>query len=291
MTRAGTKPGTKPGTLLDYGRRIDRVIAHIGAHLDDPLDLDRLAEVACFSPYHFHRIYRSMTGETAAETLRRLRLHRAAGHLVQGKRETALIARQAGYGSVAAFTRAFAQAYGITPAAYRQRGWLALPPAHPRHQEGTMHDVTIRELPPVRITGFDHIGPYMAIGTAFDRLSAWAAGRGLMGPGVRSFAAYLDDPSAVAPEKLRSFAGLLLDRPVEETDGVRSLDIRGGRYAVMLHKGPYAELEKAYQRLYGEWLPESGETPADAPCIEEYLNDPRGLPPEEWLTEIRVPLT
>ena len=51
-------------TQSDYGRRIDRVMRHIGEHLDDPLDLDRLAEVACFSPFHFHRIYRQVVGET-----------------------------------------------------------------------------------------------------------------------------------------------------------------------------------------------------------------------------------
>ena len=52
---------TKPLTVLDYSRRIERVIAHIGEHLHDSLDLDRLAAVACFSPFHFHRIYRSMS--------------------------------------------------------------------------------------------------------------------------------------------------------------------------------------------------------------------------------------
>lgn len=74
----------KPGTVRDYGRRVEKVAAHIASLLDEALDLDTLAAVASFSPCHVHRIYRYVTGETAADTLRRLRLHRAAGELMQG---------------------------------------------------------------------------------------------------------------------------------------------------------------------------------------------------------------
>ncbi len=74
----------KQATTLDYSRRLENVIRHMGSHLDGELDLAALAEIACLSPYHFHRVYAGMTGETAAETLRRLRLHRAASDLLDG---------------------------------------------------------------------------------------------------------------------------------------------------------------------------------------------------------------
>ncbi|HYG90861.1 MAG TPA: AraC family transcriptional regulator [Azospirillum sp.] len=281
---------TKSATTLDYSRRIERVVAHIGEHLDEPLDLERLAGVACFSPCHFHRIYRALTGETVADTLRRQRLHRAAGELVQGRRDIVLIARRAGYGSVEAFTRAFRQAYGIPPATYRQRGRLVPLEVSRQTLEDTMQDVTIRDLPPVRVAALRHSGPYMAIGTTFERLYAWAAGRGLLGPATRTFAVYYDDCDAVAPEALRSDACLQVGPEVAADGEVRITEIPGGRHAVLLHKGPYAELESVYRRLYRDWLPQSGETPADRPCFEEYLNSPRTLPPEEWLTEICLPL-
>ena len=68
-------------TYLD---RIERVRAHIRADLDAPLDLDALAEVACMSRFHWHRIYQAMSGETTAQTVRRLRLARAAEDLAPG---------------------------------------------------------------------------------------------------------------------------------------------------------------------------------------------------------------
>lgn len=49
---------------ITYEKRLKRVTDHIHAHLDDELDLDKLAEVACMSAYHWHRIYRAVLGET-----------------------------------------------------------------------------------------------------------------------------------------------------------------------------------------------------------------------------------
>ena len=82
----------KDATLDRHLDRIQRVIDHIVGHLDDPIDLDRLAAVACFSPHHFHRAYRYLLGETVAETVRRLRLHRAAGTLLGSETAVARVA-------------------------------------------------------------------------------------------------------------------------------------------------------------------------------------------------------
>ncbi|MBI2253434.1 MAG: AraC family transcriptional regulator [Proteobacteria bacterium] len=289
----------KPNTSLDYSRRIQRVIRYMGEHLDADLDLASLAEVAHLSPYHFHRIYAGMTGETAAESLRRLRLHRAAGSLIGSETPVRLIARAAGYGSVAAFTRAFQSAYGTPPATYRQRGFLVMdyseaPPASrnvtPEH---AMFNVTIRECQPVRLAAFRHQGHYLEIGSVFERLFAWAGPRGLMGPATRGIGIYYSDTASAPPAEWRSDACISVApgvTPPDDADGPRLIDLAGGRHAVLRHKGPYAELHHAYAWLFGQWLPGSGEVPADRPVFEEYLNNPRELPPEEWLTEINLPL-
>ena len=281
---------TKPLTVLDYSRRIERVVDHIADHLHEPLDLERLAAVACFSPYHFHRIYRAITGETAAEALRRLRLQRAAGELVEGHPAIARIARRAGYGSVAAFTRAFQAGYGIAPAAYRRQGRLVQPSPIPTATETAMYDVSIRDLQPVRLAALRHAGSYQEIGATFERLFAWAAGRGLMSQQTRAIGVYYDDPDGAPAAALRSDAGISVGPEVALENGLRLLEVSGGRYAVLHHQGPYAELNKAYRWLYREWLPQSGEQCADRPIFEEYLNNPRALPPEQWLTDICLPL-
>lgn len=108
-----------PRTLSDYAHRLERFAVYLAENLDHDVDLERLAEVACFSPFHFHRIYHALQGETVAETVRRMRLHRAAVQLIEGETSIERIAARAGYGSQAAFTRAFRSAYGAPPAAYR----------------------------------------------------------------------------------------------------------------------------------------------------------------------------
>jgi AraC family transcriptional regulator len=288
-------------TRTDYAMRLERVFRWLADHLDDTLDLARLADVAAMSPHHFHRIYHAMHGETAAETVRRLRLHRAAVELITGELPVARIAGRAGYGSQEAFTRAFKTAYGVPPARYRASFVPEPTPAGrfkrtgPTRAEDVMdttmtYQATIRETPAIRVAALAHRGDYMMIGSTFERLAALAGGQGLFEPSSRSFGIYYDDPAAVAREALRADACMTVPDTWMPSGDLRLLEIRGGRYAVTLHVGPYAELHFPYSWLYGTWLPQSGEEAADAPCIEAYLNDARAVPPSELRTEIWLPL-
>jgi AraC-like DNA-binding protein len=78
--------GTKPAARLsahrrEYERRVYRVMDYVQAHLDEDLTLEKLAGVAAFSPFHFHRVFASITGETLSDFIRRVRLERAASGL------------------------------------------------------------------------------------------------------------------------------------------------------------------------------------------------------------------
>jgi AraC family transcriptional regulator len=59
-----------------------RVVEHIDRHLDEPLELETLAGVAHFSPFHFHRLFSAWMGETLGEYVRRRRLEIAAQRLI-----------------------------------------------------------------------------------------------------------------------------------------------------------------------------------------------------------------
>lgn len=275
----------------DHAARIERAIAYIDAHLDGEVRLDGLASAACLSPFHFHRLYRAATGETPADTLRRRRLHRAAAELALGKTPLARIAKRAGYGSLAAFGRAFAAAYGTSPAAYRKRGRL-LPPdsLSPQAPENAMYDVEIRDLPARRVAGIRHTGPYIEIGGTFEKLNVRAGALGLIDAETLFIGVYYDDPGTVAAKDLRSEACLTVPGGFAGGGDLRVFDLAGGRHAILRFQGPYAELETPYNWLYRDWLPKSGEIAADRPPFEIYVNDCRVLPPAEWLTDICLPL-
>ena len=102
-----------------YQRHLDAVTDYIYAHLDDDLSLETLAHVSGFSRYHWHRIYRAVRGETAAQAVRRLRLERAAAMLTETSWSIERIAWKAGFTGTEIFSRAFLRSYGTTPGRFR----------------------------------------------------------------------------------------------------------------------------------------------------------------------------
>ncbi|WP_299399585.1 GyrI-like domain-containing protein [Pelagibius sp.] len=272
--------------------RFVRVSDYITAHLEEDLDLDRLAEVACLSPYHFHRCWHAFTGETLAQMVTRLRLHHAANALIKDDDPVEAVARAAGYGSAAAFTRAFSRAFGRSPAVYRTEGRLDPPItlSPPKEGNSAMHDVRIEEVEPVTLAAIRHVGPYLEVEKPFNQVFAWAMGAGQMGPETRVIGIYHDDPGAVAEEDLRSDVGISVEPGTAVKEPIHLVDVPGGRHAILRFKGAYAELLGAYNWFFGTWLPQSGEEPGDAPCMEYYLTNPREVAPADNITEIHMPL-
>jgi AraC family transcriptional regulator len=283
-------PITTARAWQSYEARFARVIAHIHDHLDDEIDLNRLAEIACLSPHHWHRVYHACHGETIAATVKRLRLHRAAGDLANTGMAVADVARRSGYPSVASFTRVFRQAFGLPPARFRAEG------GHLRFAPGTgatdglMRTVELRDQPALTLVTITHRGSYMAIGRAFDRLFGRLGAMGRLAPDLRMIAIYEDDPTAVAEAALRSRAGVVVRERFPAEAPLEFVEIAAGPYAALRHRGPYAEMRAAYLWLYGTWLPRSGREAADLPVLEEYLNSPRDTAPADLLTDMLLPL-
>src|SRR5262245_20131512 len=99
-----------------YRQRVNRVIDHIKDHLTEPLPIDKLARLAHFSPFHFHRIFRSVTVGPLHAFVRRLRLEKAVFRMQHSPKATlTAIALQAGFASSSDFSRAFKQIYGFSP--------------------------------------------------------------------------------------------------------------------------------------------------------------------------------
>ena len=105
---------------LEYTRRVNRVIDHVREHLGEDLSLAGLARLAAFSPFHFHRVFRAVTGETVFGFIQRLRIERAASTLRHDAERSVLeVALDHGFGSAATFARAFRARFGTTATAWR----------------------------------------------------------------------------------------------------------------------------------------------------------------------------
>src|ERR1035437_8618933 len=293
-------------TLQDYKSRLLRVLVHIQQHLDDALGLHELAGLACFSPYHFHRIFKGMVGESVKEHIRRLRLERAASRLKLGTAPVTDIAFDAGYGSHEAFTRSFRAAFGASPTQFRSstksritttaRSGLHYRAGKPvsdfkaTQPGGKSMKVKIESKEPLRVAFMRHVGPYDEVGATWDKLLPRLGKEGLLGGDVLILGICHDDPEVTPPEKIRYDACVTVDESFVPEGEIGVQVIPGGEYAVTTHFGPYQKLGDTYTRLLGQWLPRSGHQQRSTPCFEVYLNDPQSTEPEDLLTDIYAPL-
>ena len=111
--------------LENHSDCIEDVMRYIREHIGEPLDRQRLAQVAGFSVPHFHRVFSAHVGESAISYIRRIRLERAGRKLRMGAVDITEVALAAGYDSHAAFSKAFRQHFGLSPSEFRQLGCMA----------------------------------------------------------------------------------------------------------------------------------------------------------------------
>ena len=302
-----TNAPMKEQTFEDYRQRMLAVLVHIQRHLDADLSLAELAAVASFSPFHFHRLFHGLVGESVKEHVRRLRLERAAHQLRHTGQPVMEIALSAGYQTPESFTRAFQKMFQQAPTEFRvARRVIAYPPARVHFvAEGTLNDfhpalpgqnalpalaVRFEQLPELRLAFVRHVGSYEEADEAVERLFRWAGPRGLLTQAAIFFGIAYDDPAVTPPDKLRYDAALAVPATVTTTGDIGIQLLPSRKYAVTLHCGPYETLGMTYSRFCGEWLPLSGHEVLAAPALEFYLNSPQDTPPTELRTEIYLPV-
>src|SRR5262245_34306959 len=297
----------KADTRSSYAESTQRVVERIATNLDSAVELEQLAAGAGLSPFHFHRVFRGMVGETPLELMRRLRLERAAWQL--GHSETAVIeiAFDAGYETHEAFTRAFRASYNTSPTGFRRRRIKRIelaatcgvhfdpggrvPPFVPRDSGGRTMQVDIKQKPEMRVAGVRHVGPYNQIVDAFATLDRIVRPSGLLNANTQLIAIYHDDPESTPKDRLRSDAAITVPPDAKLPSELKEQRVPAGRYACAVHTGPYEQLGDAWARFMGEWLPASGQRLADGVSYEVYLNTPMTEPDKTKLrTELCVPL-
>lgn len=147
--------------------------------------------------------------------------------------------------------------------------------------------VTVKNQPELRVAGIRHIGPYHEIGRTFGRLGGMVAAPPA---GAQMIAVFHDDPDTTPPDQLRSDAAITLPGRASTPNGLIEQRVPAGRYASVIHRGPYEELPKVWAQLKKDWLPANGHH-AGQPGYEVYLNDPRTTAKPDLLTEIFLRLT
>jgi len=308
----------------EYQARINRVIDHIDLNIGRDLRLAELARTANFSPFHFHRIFSALVGETLNGYIQRRRAEKAAAALLANPKATITeIALDSGYSGSDVFARVFKVRYGMSASEWRAGGneaWSKnrqtnrkidqanrkngqeeserLPydetdqiSSRRSFMDKSKFKVEVKQAPELTVAYVRHIGAFKSIGPAFEKLMKWAGPRGLLRfPETKVLGVYHDSPEITDTDKLRSDACITVPPSTVVEGEIGKMTVPGGLFAVAYAEIAPTEFGEAWNALMRDWLPESGYQPDDRMCYELYLNEPQNHPEGKFIIEIHEPI-
>lgn len=298
----------------EYIFRINKVIDYIDKNIDKPLSLDVLAEVANFSPFHFHRIFTTFTGETLNNFIKRLRVEKSARMLInEPETPVSEIAFYCGYNSTSVFCRTFKEYFELNAKDYRQKmideysknrqsdskidklpessdDYIRIVEFNKKWRNIMKTNIQIKEMPAMNLVYYRYYGPFNQIGTAYEKLFKWAGSRGLLNfPETKTVTVYHDDPKITDMQKVRQDACITVKGDVKVDGEFGKQSLQGGKYAVGRFEIDPTEFEHAWEAMC-IWVSESGYLPADQSPYELYYEDPEQNANNKFLLDICIPV-
>ncbi len=310
---------SKEKSQQEYISRINRVMDYTEQHLDRGIDLKRLASIAHFSPYHFHRIFTAMTGETPNNFLLRVRLEKSAYYLKKaGELSINEIAHKCGFNDSSTFSRSFRKYFGMTAKEFRtledavfvkdgmqySKNGQLLSKNHQARKDFDLDlcsvkfkdyiimnaKIEVLTMPEMKVIYCRHHGPFHEIYKAYNKVEKWAGPRGLLKfPETKSLTVYHDDPSITEIEKVRQDACITVSEDVKVEGEIGKMTVAGGKYAVGHFEITDLEFQQAWNTMC-LWFTESGYEPGDGNTYELYHNDHRDHPEGKFIVDICIPV-
>ncbi len=288
----------------EYVQRIDRVVDYLRANLHRQVRLAELARVACFSEFHFHRIFGAITGETVNSFTNRLRLERAARLLRYSERSLTDIALDCGFSSPATFSRAFRSGYDTSPRQFRKSGeiknrkickdlfsgagYLLSMSAEEKRAAFPVKliDAPERQIAYIRVANAFQMERVLA---AVKTMIEWAKSQGIFSEGTL-FGMSVDDPH-VTPKRLYRYEVCFASSlPFECMKGMSRLTMPAMRYASTRVSGDIRMVSTATDYLFRGWLINSDYEPEHAPALEVFLDKEKALDWSHFELELCIPV-
>lgn len=280
---------------LEYQKRINRALTYIRENLDRPLSLSEVANVACFSEFHFHRLFSSLMHETLGEYITRKKLEHAAIKLAYTPAPNVTsIAEDYGYASVSSFSKAFNQWFGCRPTDIQQIkqrldfGGGKLQSKYEKTLEANQlfvmsngrddrfselnERVNTKTLPARTVAYLTSPSGYdvESIRNTWMQLLQRVEDAGVDWNTCERFSLSHDHPGLTPTERCRYDACVNLPKCSNTKLGLPTTVIPAGRYATFRVEGPEASILDQYLEFYTVWMPRSGYEPDNFPVVEHY---------------------
>lgn len=275
----------------EYISRINRVQDYIESNISEEFSLSQLSQIANFSPFHFHRIFLAMTGETLFQFIQRVRLEKAAFLLLNNKKLAITeIALECGFSNQASFAKAFKKHFGMCASSFRSDSNMGKVLQETvcynnviRRKQccerqtafDIQYSVEVKEIPETKVIYIRHTGSYkgdaVLFQRLFNRLGKWADKRGLIHPyETKWLTLFHNKLDLVDDKKIRISICMTVSQNVVTDGEIGSMEIPGGKYAIGHFKLNKDQYQAAWEAMSAQWLPESGYQPDDRMCFEFY---------------------
>lgn len=294
----------------NYKTRINRVFEYIDQNLESNLSLQSVSEVAFFSPFHFHRIFKFVTGETLNEYITRKRIEKSASDLLHKNVTSTKIAHNYGFSDNSSFSRAFKKYFKVSPTEFKKQNPNRFSKIrqlkskngqdYPNYEKYIcMIDnlknwiemnakVEIKEVQKMNVAYISCIGS-QNLGNSFEKLIQWATPKGLMNDQTKMMTIYHDSFKFTDANKVRMSASILLNKPEEIEGEVGLTTIETGKFIVGSFIIGVDEFEKSWTGLF-VWMNDNGYKKADREPFEIYYNNFNEHPEKKAIVDFYIPI-
>jgi AraC family transcriptional regulator len=239
---------------------------YIYENIDSQINLDTLSEDFHLSKFHMHRIFKQEFDSNIYETIKSIRLQKAANLLITNRNSTiSEISSICGYSSQTSFIRAFGARFGMSPKKWRKGGYMEysnqiindVPKGLTSDIQYNKLSPLIKKMPSFEVYYIRHHGYDESIKKCWQQLQALVLSEEI--EEYTQIAIYHDNP-IITPLKECNYVACLKveDKTKFSTIKLPSFEVHAGVYAEFSAQGYHDDILKLIQQIYHEWLPTSG---------------------------------
>lgn len=294
----------------DYKNRINRVFEFIDKNLESDLSLNAVSEIAFFSSFHFHRVFKFVTEQTLHEYVKRRRIEKSASDLLHKNITATEIAHKYGFSDNSSYSRAFKKYFGVSPTEFKNQNPNRFSKIRQlKSKNGQEYPdyekyicvinnlknwikmnakIEIKEMSKMDLAYVSSIGPHN-LENAYGKLMQWATPKGLMNDQTKMITVYHDSFKVTEADKVRMSASILLDKAAETNGEIGLTTIEAGKFIVGSFKIGLNEFEKSWTGLF-VWMNENGYKKADREPFEIYYNNFNEHPERKAIVDFCIPI-
>lgn len=296
---------------IEHIKRIRKVLDYIDNNLHAKLSLEKIAKEGYYSPFHFHRIFKAIIGETLQEFITRKRLEKSALKLSKNKNEPLdEIYLEVGFNSHSTFSKKFKKFYGMSLTTFRK-----ISPEHfskiSQSNSNIGHSqvifgqyicnvkqiqkimqnakIEVKQMPEMHLASVTSIGVQNVEG-AFKKLINWGISKKLFPKeNVKMISVYHDSFKVTSPDKVRIDACMLLDKPIKNEDEIFPKILPSGKYVVGNFFIGLDEFEQTWNGLF-LWMNDKGYQFRKSFPYEIYHTNYKEHPEGKMIVDFCIPI-